>query len=102
MYRLDVTAHAELELDRIVSYIAEKLVAPQAAVDFVNEVYACYERLEENPFSYEECRSLKLKNEGYRRAIIKNYIMLYKIYESTNKIIVHRFFYGGQDCANLI
>ena len=102
MYRLDISDPAEEDLDRIIAYIAEKLQAPKAASDFADEVFDCYDHLENNPYIFEECRDPKLKADGYRRAVIKNYILLYKVYEDENLVIAHRFFYGGQDYANLI
>ena len=102
MYNLDVSDRAEEDLDRILSYISTNLAAPKAASDFADEVYACYDRLEENPFVYEKCRDSKLKDAGYHRAVIKNYILLYKIYEDKKEVAVHRFFYGGQNYVNLI
>ena len=101
MYRVDISNSAEYELDKILAYISEDLAAPQAAVSFVDEVYACYDRLEENPYVYEACRDPRLNRKGYRRAVIKNYVMLYKIYDH-ELVIVHHFFYGGQDYARLV
>ena len=102
VYNLEVSDRAEAELDRILCYISENLAAPKAAADFADEVYACYDRLEENPYLYEECRDPRLKSEGYRRVVIKNYILLYKVYEDKKGVIVHRFFYGSQNYAELI
>jgi len=102
MYSLDVTDSAEEDLDEIISYIADTLNAPKAASNFADEVYDCYDRLEENPYIYEECRDAKLKKESYRRAVIKNYVLLYRISEDDKSVIAHRFFYGGQDYANQI
>ena len=101
MYRVDVSDKADYDLDRILSYIAVDLASPQAAASFADEVYECYDRLEENPFIYEECRDTKLQQEGYRRAVIKNYIMLYKVYDN-KLVIVHRFFYNRQNYVMLI
>ena len=50
MYRLDVSDKADYDLDRIFTYIAEDLAAPQAAASFADEVYRCYDRLEQNPY----------------------------------------------------
>ena len=79
MYRVDVSTEAEHDLDSILSYIAEDLAAPQAAASFADGVYECYDRLEQNPYIYEVCRNPKLQKEGYRRAVIKNYVMIYKV-----------------------
>ena len=102
MYNLETTDNAEDDLSEIISYIAMNLNAPKAASDFADQVYDCYDRLEDNPYIYEECRDARLKKEGYRRAVIKNYILLYKINEDEKAVIVHRFFYGSQDYAHLI
>ena len=102
MYSVDITDSAEEDLDSIIFYIANELNAKKAASDFVGKVYECYDRLEDNPYIYTECRDTRLKKEGYRRAVIKNYVLLYKIDEDTKEVVVHRFFYGGQDYANLV
>ena len=104
MYSLNITERAEYDLEKIIRYISENLSAPQAASDFADKVYECYERIEQNPYIYEESRDPKLKKEGFRRAVIKNYIMLYKVYENAEpkKVIIHRFFHSSQDYANLI
>jgi len=92
MYRVDVSVRAEQDLDRIVSYIAVKLDATKAASDFIDAVYDCYDILENNPYLYEKCRDVKLLNEDYRRAVVKNYVLVYKVDEETKTVIVHRFF----------
>ena len=104
MYNLEITERAEYDLDKIIKYISENLSAPQAAASFADKVYECYDRIETNPYIYEESRDPKLKKEGFRRAVIKNYIMLYKVYEDNNPklVVIHRFFHGSQDYANLI
>jgi len=99
---LDVSDHAEQDLDRIIAYIAETLSAPKAATDFADAVFDCYDHLEKNPYMYEECRNLRLQKEGYRRAVIKNYILIYTINEEAKMVVVHRFFYGRQDYVHLI
>jgi addiction module RelE/StbE family toxin len=102
MYRVDASDRAEEDLERIVEYISQKLSAPQAASNFLDEVYLCYDNLEENPYMYEECRDARLKIEGYRRAVINNYIMVYKVYKDNKSVIIHGFFHGRQDYAMLI
>jgi len=102
MYNLEISDSAEYDLDNIISYIMVNLSAPQSAASFADEVYECYDRLEGNPYVYEACRDAKLKKEGYRRAVIKNYVLIYKIYEDEKRVIVHRFFYGRQNYSNLI
>jgi len=91
MYNVEISNKADFELDNILSYIAEDLDAPQAASHFADEVYKCYDRLADNPYIFEMCRDPRLQREGYRRAVIKNYVMLYKIHDH-ERVIVHHFF----------
>lgn len=102
MYSVDITEHAEEDLDNIVEYMRDDLTSPGAASDFVNKVFECYDRLEENPYIYSECYDAYLRSEHYRRAIIKNYILLYKVFEEQKLVIVYRFFHGMQDYASLV
>ena len=102
MYSVDITEHADEDLDNIIKYLRDELASPGAASDFVDKVYECYDRLEENPYIYSECYDGYLKSERYRRAVIKNYVLLYKVDENLKQVIVYRFFHGMQDYANLI
>ena len=51
---------------------------------------------------YEKCKDKRLEKEGYRRAVIKSYVLVYKIDEAFKKVTVIRFFYGAQDYIKLI
>ncbi|OAT81060.1 type II toxin-antitoxin system RelE/ParE family toxin [Desulfotomaculum copahuensis] len=102
MYKLVVTELAHQDLDGIVSYIAIQLANPTAASDFLDEVDKCYGYLKSNPMMYSKCSDGRLEKEGYRKAVIKNYILVYKVYESDKIVIVLRFFYGARDYAKLI
>ena len=102
MYKVTVSSRAEEDLDGIIGYIAEKLSSPAAASALLDKVYECYDNLEKNPYIYEECRNPVLKREGYRRVVVNNYIMIYKIYENAKAVVAHGFFYGGQDYTALI
>lgn len=51
---------------------------------------------------YERCYDIRLEKEGYRKATIKNYVLVYKINEAAKAVIIYRFFYGAQDYVKLI
>ena len=102
MYKLIITELAHQDLDKIVSYIAVELVNPIAAGNFLDEVDKCYGFLKFNPWMYEKCQNKRLEKEGYRRAPIKNYLVVYKIEEESKTVIILRFFYGAQDYVKLI
>jgi plasmid stabilization system protein ParE len=102
MYNVETSQRADEDLERIIEYISMKLHAPKAASDFADSVYRCYEHLENNPYIYEACRDQWLKQEGYRRAVVKNYIVVYKIHEENKEVHVHAIFHGSQNYIDLI
>lgn len=102
MYKLIVTELAHQDLDNIVSYIAVQLANPTAASDFLDEVDKCYGYLKRNPLMYSKCQDSRLEKEGYRKVVVKNYIIIYKVDENDKKVNILRFFYGAQDYAKLI
>ncbi|WHH59694.1 type II toxin-antitoxin system RelE/ParE family toxin [Petroclostridium sp. X23] len=82
MYKLIISEFAHQDLDKIVSYIAVQLANPIAAGDFLDEVDKCYGHLKSNPMTYAKCQDKRLEKEGYRKALIKNYVLVYKINEN--------------------
>ncbi len=48
------------------------------------------------------CRAARLRRLGYRKAGIKNYIMIYKVREVDRSVQVLRFFHGKQAYERLI
>ena len=101
-YKVIETSQAEQDLDNIVSYIVNILGNPSAAAALLNEVEKCFSSLEDMPMLFEACRSPHLRALGYRKAGIRNYIMIYKVNESKKEVIILRFFHGRQDYEKLI
>jgi len=102
MYKLIISEFAHQDLDSIVSYIAVQLANPMAASGFLDEVEKCYDYLKGNPMMYEKCQDKRLVKDGYRRAMIKNYLLVYKINEDLQTVGILRFFYSAQDYVKLI
>lgn len=102
MYKVVVTELAEGDLDSIVAYIAGQLGNPTAAGRLLDEVQECYANLKTLPLMYELSRDGRLAAEGYRKAVIGSYVMLYKVNEAAKIVIVYRFFYGPRDYTKLI
>ncbi|SHK09858.1 type II toxin-antitoxin system RelE/ParE family toxin [Desulforamulus aeronauticus] len=102
MYKLIVSELAYQDLDNIVSYIAIQLANPKAAGDFLDEMTACFGFLKRNPLMYGQCQDKRLGKEGYRKALIKNYVLVYKVNEASQTVSIMRFFHGTQDYIKLI
>ena len=54
-YKIRVTPLGAKDLEEIVTYMTQELDNADAAASFLDEVDACYARMEEMPFLFEEC-----------------------------------------------
>lgn len=97
MYKLVLTELAHRDLDDIIAYIAVQLASPQTATSLLDEIDSCYNHLRTNPMIYERCRNPRLEKEGYRKALIKNYLLIYKVDEIAKVVTIYRYFHGIQD-----
>lgn len=101
-YNLIITDDAHNDIDEVLAYITKILSNRTAATSLINQIDACCAQLVEFPFSFEPCRDSRLKNFGYRKAIIDNYVMVYRPLEEEHSIFILRFFYGGRDYEKLL
>lgn len=101
-YKIESTPLADQDLEGIIAYIAEDLENPIAAAHFLDEVDACYTHLEKMPLMYEQCHDPNLKKLGYRKALISNYVMIYRVDEDAETVFILRFFYARRDYEKLI
>ena len=101
-YKIIETELGQKDLSSIVDYIVYSLENPSAAAALLDEVEACYDTLERHPMMFEACSDPYLKALGYRKAGIRNYIMIYKVHEPTQTVSIMRLFHGRQDYEKLI
>lgn len=101
-YKIDETELALQDLDNIISYVALTLANPSAAASFADEVEECYSNLEQMPLMYGFCSDPRLRALGYHKAILKNYVMVYKVDEAQKTVSILRFFHGRQDYEKLL
>jgi plasmid stabilization system protein ParE len=78
-FKLIVSKEAHMDIEGIVHYIAVMLGNPSAAAGFLDDVDRSYCAVIDNPYMYNFCNNVRLKKEGYRKIIIKNYLILYRI-----------------------
>ena len=101
-YNLLVSREAETDIDNIARYIAVQLQNRDAAVGFLDDVENAYSRLIKQPRLYNFCDNARLREKGYRKVILKNYIMIYRVSEETDSVIILRVFYGRMDYLNIL
>ncbi|WP_077532499.1 type II toxin-antitoxin system RelE/ParE family toxin [Massiliimalia massiliensis] len=101
-YKIEITKRAEWDLDQIVAYIAVNLENLPAATRLIDSIENCYRILETLPKSYSYCHAEAFRSMGYRKAVIDNYLMIFRIDEEEKTVYILRFFYGAQDYEKLL
>jgi len=101
-YQLKFTPIANDDLDGIYRYISERLVAPKAANDLMDNIETSIMRLNGFPYSGSPVADNILNSRGYRKLIVKNYIVFYLIDETEKQIVIMRVLYGAQQYENLL
>ncbi len=100
MYKRVISELAHQDLQNILAYICNQLGAPQAAKDFADAINECYKKLSRNPLMFPKCHDENLAKKGFRRALIKKYVLVYKVNEAKKLITIYRLFYGAEDYPN--
>lgn len=95
MNNLVVTSKAYQDMDEALDYITNTLHNQKVATELIDEITECQRILKENPFAYSKCIDKNLEERGYRRAVVKNYILLFKIEQK--RVAILRFFHGAQN-----
>lgn len=96
-YNLKITPSAENDLDDIYNYICNSLLAPISAQSLMDKIENGVKALCDFPYKYELSKDDLLREKGYHKLVINNYIALYLIDEAEKNIIIARVFYGAMD-----
>jgi plasmid stabilization system protein ParE len=100
MYRLVVAETFKEDVKSSVSYIKYALQAPVAADRLKLHIRDTYKSIKDTPFIYPAVPNEYLASQGFRFAMVKNY-MLFNIIRET-EIHLIRFLYGRRDWLNLL
>lgn len=101
-YDVIISAEAHNDIDNVLDYIVNSLKNPTAAKNLLGKIEESYVDLADNPFMYAHCNDSRLQNDGYRKVVINNYVLIYRVDEAENIVYVVRFFYGRQNYIELI
>ena len=97
MYTLEITASAEADLNQITDYLGNTLANPPAALAVLDEVDRVSDTLEETPELFPLCADSRLAELGYRKAIVRAYILVYEIDRQVQVVRVLRFFHESEN-----
>ena len=101
-FSLKFTPKANEDLELIYSYISEKLFAEIAADNLLERIESSIMRLKDFPYSCSFVLDEPLRNRGYRRLIVDNYIVFYLVNDMEEQVVVMRILYGAQNYQNLL
>lgn len=92
-YNLIITERADELIEEGVNYLVNRLKNQQSAAHLFDGIEELYDRLEENPYQFADCRDIFLKSNGYKEAVISDmdYIMIFRIEEKD--VLVVGFFH---------
>ena len=101
-YDLKFSPIAEEDLDEIYNYISTKLFAEKAAKKLMEKIEARIMRLADLPFSCNFVTNELLKNRGYRKLIVDNYIVFYRVNEVKKQVVIMPILYGASNYENIL
>lgn len=92
-------------VDEIVDYLSNALSSPAAASNFLDGLDELVTNLESLPLSYPFSLDARLAARGYRKALIGNYVLLFRVVEAGERngtVYVTNLFHGSQDYQGLV
>jgi len=101
-YKLKFTQIAKDDLEEIYKYISENLAAPKAAKDLMETIETSIMRLKDFPYSGSPMRDDFLRSRGYRKPIVKNYIVFHLVNETEKEVVIMRILYGAQKYEDIL
>lgn len=101
IYSIKFTAHARKDLDRIFSYIASELYAPQAATRIMKMIDQSISNLSTQPFIAPLINDEFLSKKGLRKLVEEDYIILYKVQTTVNNVLIYRIVNGRTNYISL-
>lgn len=93
------------KVDEIVGYISEVLASPNAATSFLDAFEELVGNLEELPLAYPFAQDPRIAARGYRRALVGNYLVLFRVDETGERsgvVLVTNVFHGSQNYRELL
>ena len=102
MYKLDYLPLALQDMVDIAKYISQDLGNPIAAEKLVDEMIEAADKLVDFPYLYAIHQLVKPLNYEYRKLIINNYIMFYRVDEKNKQVTISRVIYARREYENIL
>ncbi|HCF50037.1 MAG TPA: type II toxin-antitoxin system RelE/ParE family toxin [Syntrophomonas sp.] len=101
-YKIAVSEPAENDLRDIVRYISAQLSAPMTALRMMDTIEEAIADLSDMPNKYPFVSDDRLKAMGYRKLLVKNYMVFFSIDDKSNIVYVERTLYARRDWLHIL
>ncbi|MFZ5651369.1 MAG: type II toxin-antitoxin system RelE/ParE family toxin [Bacillota bacterium] len=101
-YKIKFSQIANADLDGIFRCISEHLSTPKAANDLMDDIETSIMRLRDFPYSGSPVTDDILNSRGYRKLIVKSYIVFHLIDQVEKQVVIMRVLYGAQKYENIL
>lgn len=101
-YRVDVSDPAESDLRDIIRYISAQLSAPMTATKMIDVIEEAIAGLADMPQKCPPITDERLASMGYRKLVVKNYIVFFTIDEKSKVVDVERILYARRDWLRIL
>jgi plasmid stabilization system protein ParE len=102
MFLLNPSKLLRADLRSSHQYISERLEAPKAADNLIDEAMKIMDYISETPFTRPLVNDAYLASLGIRSIKIKNYVLFYNVEEDKNRVNAIRFLYNKRDWISIL
>jgi plasmid stabilization system protein ParE len=102
MFELIFSDKINNDIISALNYIKNVLEAPKAAENHFEELKKKYDKLKENPYIRPLVQNKYLATKGIRFIKVKKYMLIYKINEKDETVLLYRFIYCRRDWINIL
>jgi mRNA-degrading endonuclease RelE of RelBE toxin-antitoxin system len=102
MFELIFSEKINADIISSLKYIKNVLKAPMTAENHFEELKKKYEKLKENPFIRPLVQNKYLATKGIRFIMVKKYMLIYKINEENETVLLYRFMYCRRDWITIL
>lgn len=99
MHKIVYLPLANADILEAVNYIADKLDAPQAAEDLLDELDATVQRIAEFPYAHELYRTTRPMRDEIRKVPVKGFVLYYAVFQDT--VEIRRLLHGRRDRSTI-
>ncbi|MCL2634816.1 MAG: type II toxin-antitoxin system RelE/ParE family toxin [Oscillospiraceae bacterium] len=91
MYKLEIMKAAQYDYKDILEYLSQ--FYESTPKKFTEELNKFYDILEESPYAF----MVYEPNTQYRRMVVADYLVFYKVFEETKRVEIHRILHGARN-----